>query len=228
MAHAALAEVHLLYDWDWLAADREANLAVSLGAGAEGLKAKARVAATSGRWDLATQFLRSALATDPLDTMLHMNIAYVVDLRAGRFAEAATETKRTLELSPNYASALYFHGVALLMQNHLDDALATMQQAKVDDSQPEGLAIVFFAMGRKAESDAALKRAIAQDGESWPYGIATTLAFRKETDKAMFWLERAYAQRDADMYSIKGDPLLRSVENDGRYKAILRKMNLPE
>ena len=227
-AHAALSEIHLLYDWDWAAAEREANLAISLGARAEGLKARARVAATFAKWDLATQLLHSALATDPLDPMLHMNLGYVVALRSGRYAEAAAETKRTLELSPDYGSALYYHGVALLLQNHLDDALATMQQAKVDDAQYEGLAIVFFAMGKKAESDAAAERAIAEDGQSWPYGIATILAFRHETDKAMYWLERAYAQRDPSMYTIKGEPLFRSVENDSRYKAMLRKMNLPE
>jgi hypothetical protein len=30
------------------------------------------------------------------------------------------------------------------------------------------------------------------------------------------------------MYAIKGDPRLRSIENEGRDKAVLRKMNLPE
>jgi tetratricopeptide (TPR) repeat protein len=157
-----------------------------------------------------------------------MNLGYVVALRSGRFAEAAAETKRTLELSPNYGSARYFYGVALLLQGQLHEALAAMQEVKMDDSALEGLSIVYFALGRKQESDAALQRALAQDGETWPYGIATTLAFRHETDEAITWLERAYVQKDSDMYAIKGDPLLRSIENDSRYKAILRKMNLPE
>jgi TolB-like protein len=78
--HAALSEVHLLYDWDWGAAEREADLAITLGAGAEGLKARARIAATFAQWQLATQLLQSALAADPLDPMLHMNLAYVVGL----------------------------------------------------------------------------------------------------------------------------------------------------
>ena len=228
VAHAALAEVRLLYDWDWVGAETEANLAMRFGAGVEGVKAAARVAATFMQWDRARQLIESGLAMDPLDPMLHMNLAYVIDLRSGRFAEAEAETKRTLDLSPEYASARYFHGVALLLQGHLDEALATMHQAKIDDAGPEGLAIVYFALGRKAESDAALQRAIAQDSDTWPWGIATTLAFRHETDKAISWLERAYVQRDPGMYTIKGEPLFRSIENDGRYKAILRKMNLPE
>ena len=83
-------------------------------------------------------------------------------------------------------------------------------------------------MGRKAESDAAVERAIAADGKSWPYGIATVLAYRHETDKALDWLERAYAQRDPSLYTIKGEPLFRSIESEDRYKALLRKLNLPE
>jgi len=42
------------------------------------------------------------------------------------------------------------------------------------------------------------------------------------------WLERAYKFRDEDLYSIKDDPLLKNLESDPRYKAFLRKMNLPE
>jgi len=45
---------------------------------------------------------------------------------------------------------------------------------------------------------------------------------------AFQWLERAYAQRDLSLNLIKGDPLLHKLEADPRYKAFLRKMNLPE
>jgi TolB-like protein len=41
-------------------------------------------------------------------------------------------------------------------------------------------------------------------------------------------VERAYQQRDIDLYFIKGDPLLKNLEGEPRYKAFLRKMNLPE
>jgi hypothetical protein len=44
----------------------------------------------------------------------------------------------------------------------------------------------------------------------------------------MEWLERAYSAKDEDLYLIKGDPLTRNLERDPRYKAFLRKMNLPE
>lgn len=46
------------------------------------------------------------------------------------------------------------------------------------------------------------------------------------------WVFLSYASHDAardeDLYVIKGDPLLKNLEGDPRYKAFLRKMNLPE
>jgi hypothetical protein len=47
-------------------------------------------------------------------------------------------------------------------------------------------------------------------------------------DKAFHWLNRAYMQKDPDLALMKGDPLLVSLVGDPRFKAFLRKMNLPE
>ncbi len=44
----------------------------------------------------------------------------------------------------------------------------------------------------------------------------------------MHWLERAYAQKDPYLAQIKGEWLLKNLEADPRYKAFLKKMNLPE
>ncbi len=65
------------------------------------------------------------------------------------------------------------------------------------------------------------------DGDA--LSIAEVYAFRGQSDEAMRWLERAYAQKDPYLsYSIKGDTLLKNIAGDPRYEAILRKMNLPE
>ena len=46
-----------------------------------------------------------------------------------------------------------------------------------------------------------------------------------------FWISRPSATQTAEaagLYFIKVDPLLKNLEADPRYKAFLRKMNLPE
>lgn len=102
-----------------------------------------------------------------------------------------------------------------------------------------------FAAGRKGESDVQLTTAIHRYGESWASDIARVYAFRDQADgnvldiaevyafrnqlhAAMHWLDRAYAQKDGGLYSIKRDSLLKGLEGDPRYKAFLKKMNLPQ
>ena len=60
------------------------------------------------------------------------------------------------------------------------------------------------------------------------FEIAEAHAFRGEVDQAFAWLDRAYSQKDPSLYMIKGDPNFKNIETDPRYKAFLRKMNLPE
>jgi hypothetical protein len=66
------------------------------------------------------------------------------------------------------------------------------------------------------------------EARDYPFSVAEVYAYRGEADTALQWLDRAYAQRDPSLYLIKGDPLLKNLESDPRFKAFLRKMNLPE
>jgi hypothetical protein len=47
-------------------------------------------------------------------------------------------------------------------------------------------------------------------------------------DAAVTWLERALRQRGDGMVFLKVDPRLRTLRSDARYKALVRKMNLPD
>jgi hypothetical protein len=87
---------------------------------------------------------------------------------------------------------------------------------------------VYYALGRIPEADAALAGILKEQADSNAFGIAELYAFRGQSDKAMYWLERAHAQKDPGLYYIKGDPPLKSIAADPRFKAFLRKMNLPE
>jgi tetratricopeptide (TPR) repeat protein len=155
-------------------------------------------------------------------------LGWVVYLHTGRFAEAEQSVRRGLQIAPKWGSAQYFLGETLMLQGQLEAALAEFKKETIDDGQFEGSAMALFAAGRKAESDRQLAAAIRQNGTSWPSEIARVYAFRGEKDRAFEWLNRAYEMRDEDLYFIKGDPLFKNLEGDPRFKAFLRKMNLPE
>jgi hypothetical protein len=48
----------------------------------------------------------------------------------------------------------------------------------------------------KAESDAALARLIKEHADESAFEIAEVYGFRGQSDEAMHWLERAFAQKD--------------------------------
>ena len=68
---------------------------------------------------------------------------------------------------------------------------------------------------------------LLRDGQNQSaYQIAEVYAWRGETERALDWLERAYAQRDGGMVDIKVDPRVASLHGQPRYDALLRAMDL--
>ncbi len=94
--------------------------------------------------------------------------------------------------------------------------------------QAWALALAYHALGRAADSNAALKRLIAGGAGNYAYEVAEIYAYRGERDEALKWLERAYVQKDGTLKWIARDPTMAKLELDARYKAFLRKMNLPD
>jgi TolB-like protein/Tfp pilus assembly protein PilF len=188
-AHARLANVLTMYDWDWAAADAEIKLADRLGAGVEAILAAAHLAAARGDWDKAAQLFKKGLSIDPLNQELHGDLGYEVYLRSGNFVNAETSLRRALEISPQFGAGKYFLGLSLLFQDRLNEALDLMQ-AEGPGLRENGVALVSYAMGRKAESAIALERMIETDS-GWASGIAENYAYRGDIDKAFSWLDRA-------------------------------------
>ena len=227
-AHAVLARIHTVYDWDWTGAESEFQQTVALAPGNEdALNGEAALFLALGRWDDALRQIKAALAQDPLDASNFSILAYI-QLRRGQLTEAKAAARRALEIRPDFADAHWLLGILSLLGGDGEGALGNMQQES-DEAQKEiGLAEVYFALGRKRESDGLLAHLIEEQTLEDAFDIAELYAFRGQADDAMHWLELAYAQKDSGLFYIKGDPLLKSLESDARYKAFLEKMNLPE
>ena len=136
--------------------------------------------------------------------------------------------RKVLELAPGSLWVRRGIGAALLQQGKAEAALAIVQQDVDKASRLLNLPIILQANGRMAEADEALRALIAQSADRDAYYIAKNYAYRGDHDLALQWLERAYQQKDPDLKDIVGEPLFKNLAGDPRYKAFLRKMNLPE
>jgi adenylate cyclase len=122
----------------------------------------------------------------------------------------------------------YSLALVSLARNEPEMALAESLKEPSASARLIGSAMAYFRLGRKAESDAALALFLKTYAPYIPSGIAAAYAFRGESDEAFKWLERAYAQRDPLLYRIKFTTEFDKLHEDLRYKAFLKKMNLPE
>lgn len=86
--------------------------------------------------------------------------------------------------------------------------------------------LAYYASGQKKKADAALADLIAKLPKDAAYQIAEAYAFRGEADSAFQWLDRAFSQRDGGLTEIKGDPLMKSLEQAPRYLEFVKKMRL--
>jgi TolB-like protein len=228
LAHYVLGKIHIVYDWDWAGAEEEFKQVSTLAPGsADAMSAKARLSLTLGRWDDGLRQAKAALAMDPLDPNIFQALT-VIQLGGGHLPEAEAAMRRALVVRPTFGQGHYLLGRVLLERGDRNGALLEMQQETADEVKQEGLAMIYYAIGRRMDSDAALAHMVQEHANEDASGIAQVYAFRGQSDAALQWLERAYIQKDPYLCYIEAELRLRSLAADPRFKAFLRKMNLPD
>jgi len=227
-AHAVLCDLYTKYDWDWTSAGRECGVARQLSPHSSYvLDAAANLQEALGNWEAASELLEAARAADPLDPRV-LETSGEVYMRMGRISDAEQAYRRLIAISPTYVDAYRSLATTLVVSGRAKEALAEATKETESMERALGLTIVNHALNRPQPRDQALAELETQARELWPMSVAEAHAFVGHKDLAFEWLRRAYDEKDTTLYWIKGDPLLRSLEADARYKLFLRKMNLPE
>ena len=228
LAMGALGLVQIEHDWDWAAGAAELDRALEIAPGNARILALHSVAPMAlGQWDAAVRDLNASVALDPLYPAGYMFLG-LNHLGAGHWSEAEAAFKRALEITPNRALVHSELARALLFNGEKQAALQQIDLEPDEARHWSGRAAINYALGRKVESDAALKRLTELSSPTSAYLIACVHAYRGESDAAFIWLERAFTQKDPTLWRIQSEPFLNSLKGDPRYKAFLTKMNLPE
>jgi len=226
-AHAQLGRIKRQVDFDWAGADASFQRAFALDPGnPEVVRAAAGTAALLGRFDEALPLKRRAVDLDPLNADSWEQLAET-EFFMGRLDEAVADFKKALELNPDVVAAHMVLSQIYVIQGRPQDALPEIKLVRYDSMRANLYPLAYYSLGREKESDAALSELIAKYHAGSAYQIAEVYAFRKQSDEAFKWLDRAYAQRDSGLIGTKVDPLLKSLRNDPRYAALLKKLNLP-
>jgi tetratricopeptide (TPR) repeat protein len=214
-------------DFDWSGADASYLRAVTLDPGnPEAVMLAAASAEILGRLDEALQLARRAVDLDPLNVQGWEGLGEI-EFRGGKLDEAEADLKKAHDLRPDYFLSAVFLSEVYVMEGRPQNALPEIERVGYGHIRTFLHAIAYHALGRKKESDAALRELITKYQAIDPYLIAEVYAFHDQSDDAFEWLDRAYANHDDGLIRTKVDPLLKSLHNDPRFAALLKKLNLP-
>ena len=147
--------------------------------------------------------------------------------RSNTAKAAEASLHKGLEFNPQFPTVHYSIALTHLLRNEPEKGLVEAQLEPDRLFRLGALTAVYHALGRKAESDAALRELTEKYTNTNPNMIAACYAYRGEVDQAMRWLEQAYISHDAGLAVMLQTPLLRPLAHDRRYQVFLRKMNLP-
>jgi TolB-like protein/Tfp pilus assembly protein PilF len=226
-AHSILAEVYFQMDWTPAPARAELDRALAIDPkDSLAIWMKGYMANSEGRFDEALAMHKESLGIDPLEVDNYRQIANA-DYRAGRFDAGVAVLTDALKRFPAAPTIHYRLGLLLLAQNKPGAALAEFSAEQFLDFRLLGIPLALDKLGRREEADKTLAQALTRDSvlNGAAYQLAIVYANRGDADRAFQWLERGVQQRDAGMLWMKYDPILRPLNHDPRFTAILAKMH---
>jgi TolB-like protein/Flp pilus assembly protein TadD len=173
-----------------------------------------------GRKSEAVALWEAITIQDPLNVNALFNLG-TSQINAGRLEKAIASYRTVLSLSPGNGVAHYQVGIAMLLRGDANGARVEFEQEPVEVFRMIGLPVAYHALGRKAESDAALAQLIAKYEKETAYNIAGIHAFRREADRAFEWLDKE-RKAGGTFAEIVVDPLFANLYDDPRWDTFLR------
>jgi TolB-like protein len=187
------------------------------------LRGSAILHASLGHLDGALALAEAVVRRDPVNVTALYNQGLYQRL-AGRFDAALASYRTVLSLAPARGGGHAQCSTLLLQKGDAPAALAEIELETNDVWKTLVLPMAYYALGRKADSDAALAALIAKYEKDAPYNIAFVYAFRGEADKAFEWLDKAVEYGDPGLAEIVAENLFDKIRADPRWVPFLRKI----
>ena len=229
-AHANLGLIHFWYDWDWNAAENQHKRALELDPNnSDALLFYAHLLSVLGRHAEALAKIKRARELDPLSLRVNAIEGMLLTF-AGRYDEAITRLQKTLELEPNHRLALMMAARAYTEKGMFAEAIAATGKAQeISPTSSEPIAYGTYALarsGKRAEAQAGLDELFKFSNTRYvpPFSFALVYNALGESEKALDYLEKAFAEKDVRMVWLKVEPKLNNLRNEPRFIELMKRM----
>ena len=181
----------------------------------------------------AEQKFRKAIELEPDNPYAWGLLAWALSYQQPPDAKEAEKAAReSIRLEPTLFSSYYQLGRCLVLQRRYQEAIATLEYAKVLNADfaaaDYGLALVSLAMGDYACALAQIT-GLTRCREV-PIGLvllSSIYAATGEKEKALASLEKALARGYRDIAAIDASPYLASLRSDPRFQDLIHRVGFP-
>lgn len=199
-AHATLADVYLLYDWDWKGADQEYRRALEINPSSPDAQlGYANYLSTLGRHDEALAHVQQIYLVDPLAVDSRLEALWVYFF-SGRMEETIAQARKTIELEPQAAYAYAILALTNSQMGRRQEAVQAAESANRVTDSPGVIVVAVSALARVGEKEKArqlLDRALdlAKTRYVCRFLLAAAYADLGEKDNALDSLERGIREK---------------------------------
>jgi len=230
-AHLALGSSIFINRWDWVQAQAEISRAIELDPKfAEAYHFRAKILAALNRHDEAIHAQRIAAELDPFGRPWALALSLLL---ARRYDEALLDANQRLEANA-MDSALYFVAAETYRRQGSQKESVQMLERELslrgNKKDEESVRQAF----RHGNYEGVLRWQIASLEERQrtkyvsPVALALLYAELHVREKSLDLLEEGVRQRAPDLLWIQNDPAYDFLHKEERYRAIVRKVGLPE
>jgi serine/threonine-protein kinase len=228
-AHAALAVVQMMYDYDWTAAGRSLDRAQRYDPGFETTYLyRSFLLCWLGRFDEATASSREAVHMNPVSNRFRQDLARDL-LLSGHYDESEREARQALATDSTNGRVMMILGDVLLADGKPEAAVAELERAQrlVPATRVSAFRVAAYAAARRPRDAQALVDSLMQlsDHTFVPaLDLAIAWAGLRDKNQALTWLERAYDDRTLRPFI--REPVFDFLKGEPRYRALFRRLGL--
>jgi len=232
-AHVSLGYVSYMYDWDWPAAGKHFEQALTLNpAYSRAHTFYPFYLSSLGRSEEALAVAKYSLDLDPASPAVSHSLAVQLYL-ARQFDNAIAQVHKTLELDPNFAISYELLGEVYVSRGMYRESLSELEKySALSRGRAMSLALLGYAharLGERSQALGVLRQLEAASKQSYtpPFSFAVVYAGLGEKDQAFAWLEKAYGERTSRLGYFKVEPLWDPLRTDPRFADLVRRIGLP-
>jgi tetratricopeptide (TPR) repeat protein len=232
-AHAVMASVLKVCDWNWTDAEREYRRALELNPSyASAHHWYADFLSALGRSEEALREIHLAQQLDPLSLQISVELAWNAYM-ARDYPRAIEYARRTIEMEAGFAAAHLMLGLACEQSGRLDEAVAAVRTASERSAgNPAAAASLGHALakaGRRAEALTLRDTLVARAACGYVSSCCVALLHTGlgDIDAALACLHQAYDAHDFWLVWMAREPRFDCLRAEPRFERLVNRIGLP-